>query len=158
MNINMKIGIEAPDFELLDTQGNSIKLSKFRGVKIVLLAFLRGFIWPYCRKQLGQLRDNYEKFNNRDTEVVAIGPDGPRAFKRYWTEEKIPFIGLADIGSKVGDKYQQEVNLFKFGRMPAEIIVDRKGVVQYFHYGDSMSDIPSIHDLITIVDQVNKRN
>ena len=156
--MNIKIGIEAPDFELLDTDGNSVKLSRFREVKTVLLAFLRGFTWPYCRKQLGQLRDNYEEFSNRDAEVVAIGPDGPRAFKRYWVEEKIPFIGLADIGSKVGDIYQQEVNLFKFGRMPAEIIVDKKGIVQYFHYGDSMSDIPTVHDLLAIVDQVNTRN
>jgi peroxiredoxin len=106
--------------------------------------------------QLGQLRDNYDKFINRDAEVVAIGPDGPRAFKRYWEEEKIPFIGLADIGSKIGDMYQQEVNLFKFGRMPAELIVDKKGIVQFLHYGDSMSDIPPIDDLLTIVYQVNK--
>jgi peroxiredoxin len=38
------IGQEAPDFELIDTNGNSFKLSNLRGKKTVFLAFLRGFI------------------------------------------------------------------------------------------------------------------
>ncbi|MEP0804741.1 MAG: redoxin domain-containing protein [Chloroflexota bacterium] len=37
-------GVLAPDFELQDVQGNPVRLSDFRGKKIIVLAFLRGFM------------------------------------------------------------------------------------------------------------------
>jgi peroxiredoxin len=86
--------------------------------------------------------------------VIIIGPDGPRAFKRYWEEEKMPFPGCADIGSKVSDSYRQEVNILKLGRMPAEFIIDQKGIIRYLHYGESMSDIPSVDDLLNVIDNL----
>ena len=98
------------------------------------------------------MRDNYQEFVKRGVEILVIGPDGPRAFKKYWEEEKMPFIGCADIGSKVADAYQQEVNIFKLGRMPAEIIIDRTRVIRYLHYGESMSDIPQIQQLLEVID------
>jgi peroxiredoxin len=102
------------------------------------------------------LRDHYQKFVKRGVEIVVIGPDGPRAFKRYWEEEKMPFPGCTDIGSKVADTYQQEVNLFKLGRMPADIIIDRAGIIRYMHYGESMSDIPQIQQLLVVIDSLKK--
>lgn len=83
-----------------------------------------------------------------------MGPDGPRAFRRYWEENQIPFIGLPDIKSTVADTYYQEVNLMKFGRMPAEFIIDDKGIIQYLHYGSSMSDIPEPKILLEIIEKI----
>jgi peroxiredoxin len=102
------------------------------------------------------LRENYQEFVKRGVEILVIGPDGPRAFKRYWEEEKMPFPGCADIGSKVADTYQQEVNLFKLGRMPADIIIDSTGIIRYMHYGESMSDIPQIQQLLDVIDSLKK--
>ena len=48
--------------------------------------------------------------------------------------------------------YGQEVNLFKLGRMPAQVIVDRAGVVRYVHYGHAMSDIPENTELLELID------
>ena len=98
------------------------------------------------------MRDNYQEFVKRRVEILVIGPDGPRAFKRYWEEEKMPFPGCPDIGSKVADTYQQEVNIFKLGRMPAEIIIDKNRIIRYLHYGESMSDIPQIQQLLEVID------
>lgn len=88
--------------------------------------------------------------------MITIGPDGPRAFKKYWEEEKIPFPGCSDIGSKVADVYRQEVNILKLGRMPAEFIIDQSGIIRYLHYGESMSDIPSVDDLIRQIEMYRK--
>lgn len=101
--------------------------------------------------QLGKLRDMYEKFEELNCEIIALGPDGPRAFKKYWEEEKIPYIGCPDIGSKVADTFHQEVNLFKLGRMPAEFIIGAQGEVLFSHFGKSMSDIPDPKELLRIV-------
>ena len=89
--------------------------------------------------------------------MVIVGPDGPRAFKKYWEEQEMPFIGLADIGSKIAGLYQQEVNILKFGRMPAEFIVDKHGKIQFQHYGESMRDIPSINDLLLVINNINQK-
>lgn len=86
--------------------------------------------------------------------MIIVGPDGPRAFKRYWSENDMPFIGLADIGSKVADRYAQEVNLIKLGRMPALFIVDREGRIRFIHYGKAMSDIPPNQIVLEALDQL----
>lgn len=86
--------------------------------------------------------------------MISIGPDGPRAFKRYWSDAKIPFPGCSDIGSKIAQKYAQEVNILKMGRMPAEFIIDLSGVIRYVHYGDSMSDIPTVDKLLEVIDSI----
>src|SRR5512136_2853175 len=104
---------------------------------------------------MAQLRQDYPEFVKRNAEVVTVGPDGPNAFKRYWQTESIPYIGLADIGNKVADQFNQEVNLWKLGRMPAMFVLDRKGVIRYQHYGDSMSDIPEDVEILKVLDQLN---
>jgi peroxiredoxin len=101
------------------------------------------------------LRQDYQKFVDRGVAVIALGPDGPNAFRAYWEKEQIPFIGLADKRSRVADRYHQEVNLFKWGRMPALFVIDKSGIVRYQHYGDSMSDIPSNAEVLKILDELD---
>lgn len=66
----------------------------------------------------------------------------------------MPFPGCADIRSRVADLFYQEVNLFKFGRMPALFVIDRKGRIRYAHYGDAMSDIPANADVLAVIEQL----
>ena len=87
-----------------------------------------------------------------------LGPDGPNAFRKYWEENDMPFIGLADLRSRVAGRYEQEVNLFKMGRMPALFVIDLQGVIRFAHYGDSMSDIPPNDQVLEILDQINQES
>jgi peroxiredoxin Q/BCP len=105
---------------------------------------------------LAQLRQDYSEFVARGAEVLAIGPDGPRAFIRTWQQEGFPFPGLADPQHTVADLYKQEVNMLKLGRMPALIVVDKNGKIRYEHYGESMSDIPLNQDVLALLDQLNE--
>jgi peroxiredoxin Q/BCP len=104
---------------------------------------------------LARLRDGYTEFAARGTEILAVGPNDPDTFKRYWSNERIPFIGLPDPDHRVARLYRQEVNLFKLGRMPLNCIVDVRGFVRYVHYGSSMKDIPSNEDLLHVIDELN---
>ncbi len=101
------------------------------------------------------MRQDYQLFQTRGAEIIALGPDGPRAFQRYWQENDLPFTGCPDIRSKVADQFQQEVNLFKLGRMPAIFVLDKDGKIRYSHYGDSMSDIPPNADILAVLDEIN---
>jgi peroxiredoxin Q/BCP len=101
------------------------------------------------------MRDEYEGFQQRGCEILAIGPDRPKEFVRYWDNERIPFIGLPDPEHRVANLYRQEVNLFKLGRMPLVCAVNRTLRIQYAHYGSSMSDIPSNEHLFRVIDEMN---
>ena len=105
---------------------------------------------------MAQLRQDYEKFQALDTEVVAVGPEDAENFSMYWKSHKIPFIGLPDPTHSVLKRYGQEVNLFKLGRMPAQIIIDKQGIARYVHYGHSMSDIPKNEEILNILKALNK--
>ena len=89
-------------------------------------------------------------------EILAIGPNALAPFKEYWFNERIPFIGLPDLGHKIALLYRQEVNLFKLGRMPLNCIVDAKGYIRFAHYGSSMRDIPLNEQLFQVIDELNK--
>jgi peroxiredoxin len=101
------------------------------------------------------MRDAYQAFRARGTEILAIGPNDLPTFLRYWSNEKIPFVGLPNPTHDVALTYKQEVNLFKLGRMPLVCVVDRKGYIRYAHYGASMSDIPSNEVLLHVIDELN---
>ncbi len=104
---------------------------------------------------MAQLRQGYSEFQARDTEVVVVGPDDAEAFKRYWTREQMPFIGLPNPTLNVLDLYGQETHFFKLGRMPAQVLIDKQGNVRFAHYGSSMKDIPSNAELLKVIDHLN---
>ena len=81
--------------------------------------------------------------------MIVVGPEDARAFDAYWRKHHLPFIGLPDPKASVLKLYGQEVNLFKLGRMPAQVIVDKAGVTRFVHYGHSMSDIPEDAELFS---------
>ncbi len=86
---------------------------------------------------------------------MAVGPDSATAFRIYWGSQNIPFVGLPDPGHEVAMRYKQEVNIFKWGRMPLVTVVDANGLIRFAHYGTSMSDIPSNQELLEVIDQLN---
>ncbi|MCJ7657797.1 MAG: redoxin domain-containing protein [Anaerolineales bacterium] len=104
---------------------------------------------------MSQLRQDYSQYLERDSIVLVLGPEGVEAFTRYWEENDLPFIGIPDPHHTVLKLYGQQIKIFKFGRMPAQAIIDKKGVVRYIHYGKSMSDIPENEELLEIIDNLN---
>jgi peroxiredoxin len=102
---------------------------------------------------MAQLRQDYAEYQKRDTQVVVVGPEDSKAFETYFRENDLPFTGLPDPKASVLKLYGQEVNLFKLGRMPAQVIIDYSGVARYIHYGHSMMDIPETSELLQLIDE-----
>jgi peroxiredoxin Q/BCP len=105
---------------------------------------------------MAQLRLDYSKFIKRHTQVIVIGPENANAFDAYWRDNDLPFIGLPDPKASVLKLFGQEINLFKLGRMPAQVILDKAGIARFVHYGHSMSDLPKNSELLELLDQLNK--
>ena len=104
---------------------------------------------------MAQLRQDHSQFEARSVAVVVVGPEDARAFAAYFQKESLPFVGLPDPKASVLKLYGQEVNLFKLGRMPAQVIVDKAGVARFVHYGHAMSDIPPNEEVLALLDQLN---
>jgi peroxiredoxin Q/BCP len=104
---------------------------------------------------MAQLRRDYDKFVERGAEIVVVGPEKAAKFVSYWAKEQLPFVGLPDPKHRVLKLFGQQVKIFKLGRMPAQVLVDKQGTARYVHYGHSMSDIPENQELLTLLDQVN---
>jgi peroxiredoxin len=102
------------------------------------------------------LRQDYDKFTAQETEIVVVGPEDANAFSNYWQKNDLPFIGLPDPSHTVLKHYGQEVNLFKFGRMPAQVAIDKNGTARFVHYGHDMSDIPANEEILDLLKIMNK--
>jgi len=104
---------------------------------------------------MAQLRQDYDQFQAAGSEVLVVGPENADAFRKYWTENELPFRGLPDTEHSVLKLYGQEINLFKFGRMPAQVVIDREGAARFVHYGKSMSDIPETAEVLVLLSALN---
>jgi peroxiredoxin Q/BCP len=99
------------------------------------------------------LRQGYQQFVALNTEILVIGPETAAAFRQYWQQEDLPFIGLPDPEHRVLKLYGQEVKLFKLGRLPAQMLIDTSGMLRYVHYGHSMADIPANEEILQLIRQ-----
>ncbi len=107
---------------------------------------------------MAQLRQDQAEFVQRETTIIVVGPENAAEFGKYWRENEMPFIGIPDPTHSVLKLYGQQVKIFKFGRMPAQVLVDKKGVARFVHYGHSMSDIPENASLLTLIDKMEGKN
>ena len=105
---------------------------------------------------MAQLRRDHDQFASRGAEILVVGPEDAEAFRKYWADNDLPFVGLPDPEHRVLDLYGQQVKLLKFGRMPAQALVDREGTLRFVHYANSMSDIPPNEELLGLLDSLNE--
>ena len=105
---------------------------------------------------MAQLRQNYENFLTEDTIIVVVGPEDKSAFTKYFEKNQLPFLGLPDPKNSVLKLYGQQIKLFKFGRMPAQLLIDKDGIVKFVHYGHDMTDIPRPREMLDLLASINK--
>jgi peroxiredoxin len=107
---------------------------------------------------MAQLRQDYPKFLERKTEIIAVGPEDAPGFTKWWHEHKMPFIGIPDPKHDVAKLYNQQFRLLRGGRLPSMAVIDKNGKVRFMHYADLPSDIPTDDDVLSILDKVNKES
>ena len=91
------IGDQAPDFELINQYGETVKLSDFRGKKPVVLVFYPLSFSGICTGELCEIRDNFAKFENENVELLAISVDSKFVQKQFAEHEGYKFSVLADF-------------------------------------------------------------
>ena len=89
------VGELAPDFELLNQNGESVKLSDYRGKKVLLFAYPKAAT-PGCTTQACGFRDNFTRIETSDAVVLGLSPDEPAALAKWIKQESLPYDLLSD--------------------------------------------------------------
>ena len=97
-------GERAPEFELMDDEGNLRKLSDYRGQTIVLYFYSRDNT-PGCTKEACSFRDAYADFREAGVEVIGISPDSEQSHAKFKSKYELPFTLLADPDRSVCKAY-----------------------------------------------------
>ena len=104
---------------------------------------------------MAQLRQDYDKFLARETEILVVGPENHKQFQDYWDKNNLLFPGLPDPDHRVADLYGQQVKILRMGRLPALVVIDKLGRIRFRNIGDAMYDIPSNKHILSILDKIN---
>lgn len=132
----LKPGDKAPDFTLLDQQGNKVKLKDFRGRRAIVYFYPKADT-PGCTTQACELRDASPKLG--DTAVVGISPDAPNKQAKFDEKYRLGFPLLADEDHAVAEAYDVWGEKKNYGRTYMGIIrsaflVDEKGKLEDVWY------------------------
>ena len=133
MATTLSAGEKAPSFSLLDQEGRTVKLTDFRGRK-VLLYFYPKADTPGCTKQSCSVRDARKDLKKLAVDVLGISPDSPEDQKKFDSKYSLGFPLLADIGHAVADAYGVWGDKSMYGKIVKGIIrssflIDEKGMI-----------------------------
>ena len=104
---------------------------------------------------MAQLRQDYQKFVERSTEIITVGPEDAGSFTKWWHEHEMPFIGIPDPTHEIAKLYNQQFKLLRGGRLPAMAVIDKAGIIRLMHYADLPSDIPTDEEILALLDKLN---
>ncbi len=157
--------VDEADLELTFTgrDGMTVDLETYRDKKNVLLVVMRGFsggeFCPYCTAQTSRLLRNYEKFSERETEVVVVYPGVAGTaddFAEHVSkavekdDSKFPFPLVLDEDLKVVNQLELKGDLAK----PATYIRDKAGKLRFAYVGSDRSDRPSLKAIFNELDKI----
>jgi len=130
----LEAGTKAPDFTLLDKNGEQISLSDFLGKKVVLYFYPKDNT-PGCSRQACAFAQSYEAFKNNDIVVIGISKDSVASHLKFAQKYELPFILLSDPELQAIQAYDvwKEKKLYgktSFGVVRSTYIIDEQGIIE----------------------------
>ncbi|RYY18651.1 MAG: thioredoxin-dependent thiol peroxidase [Chitinophagaceae bacterium] len=131
--MTLKEGDKAPAFTGTDQAGNTIKLSDFKGKKVVLYFYPQDDT-PTCTIQACNLRDNHSLLSQNGFEVLGISPDEEPKHQRFREKYRLPFTLIADPNHKIIEKYgvwgeKQLYGRKYMGLHRTTFVINEKGII-----------------------------
>ena len=101
---HFKEGDKAPDFAVPNQHGEIIKLSDFKGKRLIIFFYPKD-LTPGCTLESCNLRDNYEKLKSLDFEIVGVSADDEKKHTRFIEKFSLPYDLLADVNKVMLNAY-----------------------------------------------------
>lgn len=130
----LQTGMKAPEFELVNQQGDTVRLSDFLGKKVVLYFYPKDNT-PGCTKQACAFAAAYEGFRAKDVAVIGISKDSAASHLKFVQKYDLPFMLLSDPERKAIEEYGvwQEKKLYgkvSMGIVRTTYIIDEQGIIE----------------------------
>jgi peroxiredoxin Q/BCP len=127
MDIKVKAGDQAPDFEGSTGDGRTLGLKDFHGKNIVLYFYPKDDT-PGCTKEACSFRDNIQPIRSLGAEIIGVSVDSVESHKRFSTRFKLPFPLISDKQKRIANAYgvMKDVGL---GTKRVTFIIDRDGKI-----------------------------
>lgn len=113
--MSLQPGDLAPDFEVNDQNGEPVKLSDYRGKKVVLFFYPKDNT-PGCTAEACNLRDNYSVLQQDGYEILGVSTDSEKSHLKFIEKQSLPFKLLADTEKQIHEKYGTWVEKQMYGR------------------------------------------
>ena len=159
---NREVDDTIGSLQFTDTGGNPVRLDQYAGNKNVLLVFTRGFsgqLCPFCTTQTSRLIANYDKFTERDTEVLLVYPGQKDQLGQFLAAsmentgaQRFPFPVLLDEDLAAVKQLGIAAQL----AYPSTFIIDKQGSVKLSYVGQNPIDRPSIKALLDQLDRLQQ--
>ena len=111
----LQIGDEAPEFTSTDQDGKEVKLSDFRGKKVVLYFYPKDTT-PGCTAEACNLRDNYNRFISQGYEILGVSTDSESSHRKFIDKFELPFRLMADTDRSIHEQYGTWIEKSMYGR------------------------------------------
>jgi len=152
--MSIKVGQEAPDFSLYNTEKKEVKLSDLRGKKVIIHFFPQAFTGT-CTTQLCTMRDNLNYYTNLNAVVLGISVDSIFTLAKFKEVESYNFDLLSDFNKEVsrmyGSIYEDWILNMKGVSKRAAFVIDENGIVTYAEVLESAGDLPDFTKIEAIV-------
>lgn len=127
-------GVKAPDFTLINQEGESVSLSGFLGKKVVLYFYPKDNT-PGCTRQACAFAGSYEAFKTRDVVVIGVSKDSAASHAKFAQKYGLPFILLSDPELQAIKAYDvwQEKKLYgkvSMGVVRTTYVIDEQGMIE----------------------------
>lgn len=164
---DVETNAEAPkdvsELTFIHKDGSTIRMADYLGKSNVILVFTEGFngmLCPFCMTQTSRLVGNYDKFKERNCEVIVVYPGPDEKVDEFITAalkteknqvDRVPF-------PIVLDKDLKATNFFDINSThahPSTYLIDKQGGIQFAYVGENMTaDRPSIKSLLAKLDKI----
>jgi thioredoxin-dependent peroxiredoxin len=129
----VEVGQVAPDFELLSSNGEKVKLSDFRGKNVVLYFYPKDMT-PGCTTEACDFRDHHQSFTDVNAVILGVSPDPLEKHQKFIEKYDLPFLLLVDEDHKVAETYgvwKLKKNFGKeyMGIERSTFIIDKEGKI-----------------------------
>ncbi len=102
--MTLREGQQAPEFSLLNQDGETVSLAGLRGRKVVLYFYPKDDT-PGCTAEACGIRDQFPRFEARDAVVLGVSPDSVKSHKKFQEKYSLPFTLLADTEHEAAETY-----------------------------------------------------
>lgn len=131
---SVTIGKKVPDFTLPATGDQEISLKQFKGKNLVLYFYPKDST-PGCTTEGQDFRDNYQTFQDHNTEILGVSRDGIKSHENFKAKQEFPFDLLSDKDETLCQLFDviKEKNMYGKKVMGIErstFLIDAKGVLR----------------------------